>query len=400
MKIYPINGIKLSSVFSGMYKKKRLDLSIVEIGSGSSVSGVFTKNKARSDAVNISQNNLKKANPKYLVVNSGNANSGTGENGYKDIIKYSKKLSKDSGCNMKDILVFSTGIIGERINANKIIKSIPSLLKNLNKDKWLDFSYSILTTDKINKVVSKRIKLGSELVTITGVAKGSGMIRPNMATMLSFVATDMKIDKTSLSKMHKNLSEKSYNMISVDGETSTNDSSVLITTNNTKTSYKKLSLKNKKYFYESLESIYIELAKKIVKDGEGATKFVTINVSKTNSSNNAKYIAMSIANSPLVKTALFAEDPNWGRILSAIGNIDTKVKDLSKVEIYIGNFLVFKNNKVSNKYKENKVKKYLKNKNIEINVNYNTGKYKATVWTTDLSYEYIKINAEYRTWFK
>ena len=397
MKIYSISGIKLSSVFSGMYKKKRLDLSIIEISQGSNVSGVFTKNKAKSGAVTFSQINLKKTNPKYLIVNSGNANAGTGENGYKDIIKYCKKLSKDSGCNMSDILVFSTGVIGERINANKIIKSIPYLLNNLNKDNWLDFSNSILTTDKINKLVSKKIKIGSELVTITGVAKGSGMIKPNMATMLSFIATDMKIDKISLSKMLKNITERSYNMISVDGEASTNDSSVLIATNNSKINYKKLNSKNKKYFYECLESVFIELAKKIVKDGEGSTKFVTINVDKTSSLADAKNIAMSIANSPLVKTALFAEDPNWGRILSAIGNIDTRKNNISRIEIYFGSILVFKNNKVSDKYKESKAKKYLKNKNIEININYNTGKYKATVWTTDLSYEYIKINADYRT---
>jgi len=195
----------------------------------------------------------------------------------------------------------------------------------------------------------------------------------------------------------KKVTENSFNMISVDGETSTNDASILIATGKSNINFNNLNNKEKDYFINELQNIYIELAKMIIKDGEGASKFITIKVTKTKTILEAKKIAMSIAKSPLVKTAMFAEDPNWGRILCAVGNVDTNIKDLSKIEIYIGKFLVFKNNQLCQNYVEKKVKKYLKNKNIDISVNYNTGKHSAVVWTSDLTYDYIKINAEYRT---
>ena len=397
IKIHGVNGISLSSVHSGMYAKKRLDLSILEISCGSNIAGVFTKNKAKSPSVIISSHNINKCCPKYLIVNSGNANAGTGDEGLKDINKYCKKLSLAASCKTEEILVFSTGVIGERIKTDNIIKSIPKLLKNLHTDSWIDFSNSILTTDTCNKIISKKIKISGKTITITGVAKGSGMIMPNMATMLSFVATDIKIDKIELKKMLKKLTESSYNMITVDGDTSTNDSSILIATGKSLLSYKKLTLKDKKIFYKCIESIYIELAKKIIYDGEGATKFISINVKKVNTKKQGKEIAMSIANSLLVKTALFAQDPNWGRILSAIGNANTNIKNLSNITISLGKILIFKDNKLYKKYNEKLANKYLKNKNIEINVTINKSNEETKVWNTDLSYEYIKINAEYRT---
>jgi glutamate N-acetyltransferase/amino-acid N-acetyltransferase len=220
---------------------------------------------------------------------------------------------------------------------------------------------------------------------------------PNMATMLSFVATNMQIPKNILSKILKDITSISFNMITVDGDTSTNDSSILIATGKSKISYNKLSNYDKNKFNNILQSIYIELAKKIIKDGEGATKFITINVDKVSTFKIAKEIAMSVANSPLVKTALFAEDPNWGRILSAIGNVHTNVKDLSNIELRLGKILIYKNNRLNSKYNEEAAKKYLKNKNIEINIKYNTGIFNGTVWTSDLSHEYININADYRS---
>ena len=396
-KLKVIDGIKLASISSGMYKKKRLDLSLMEICNGSSVAGVFTKNKARSDTINISEKNLKKCNPKYIIVNSGNANAGTGKKGFNDIIKYTKSLANLVGCKIDDILVFSTGVIGEKLDLNNIIKSIPILNNNLSEIGWDSFSKAILTTDTSSKKISKTIILSGAKVNISGVTKGSGMIMPNMATMLSFVATDLKISKSILNKMLKKVTEKSFNMISVDGETSTNDASILIATGKSNVNFNNLNKKEKHYFINELQNMYIKLSKKIIKDGEGASKFITIKVTKTKTILEAKKIAMSIAKSPLVKTAMFAEDPNWGRILCAVGNVDTNVKDLSKMEIYIGKFLVFKNNQLHQHYVEKEVKKYLKNKNIDISVNYNTGKHSAVVWTSDLTYDYIKINAEYRT---
>ena len=396
-KIHPVEGIKISSISSGMYKKTRLDLSIIEINSNSSVAGVFTKNKAKSPAVIISQKNLKKSNPQFLIINAGNANAGTGKDGYNDAVKYCQSLAIKGNCSIDDILVFSTGVIGEKIKVKNIINSIPCLLNNLSSTKWNDFSQSILTTDTVNKIISKKFKIAGEFITITGVTKGSGMIMPNMATMLSFVATDIKIPKNTLSKILKDITNVSFNMITVDGDTSTNDSSILIATGKSKIIYNKLSNLDKNKFKNILQSVYIELAKKIIRDGEGATKFITINAYNVSTSKIAKEIAMSVANSPLVKTALFAEDPNWGRILSAIGNVNTNVKDLSNIELRLGKILIYKNNKLNAKYSEETAKKYLKNKNIEINIKYNTGLFSGTVWTSDLSHEYININADYRS---
>ena len=397
IKIYPVEGIKLGSVYSKMYHKRRYDLSIIELCKNTIISGVFTNNKAKAAPVLITQKHIKNNNLKYLIVNAGNANAGTGVQGINDIKKYCKKLADISSCAFENILIFSTGVIGERIKVENINNAIPILFKKLKQDNWLNFSKSILTTDTCIKLVSKKIQIKNEPIVITGVAKGSGMIMPNMATMLSFVATNLKISKKELDKMLIRLTEKSYNMITVDGDTSTNDSSILISSGKSKINYKQLNSREKSKFDNCIESIYQELAKKIIKDAEGATKFITINVKKAKNKNIGKNVGMSIANSSLVKTALFAEDPNWGRILSAIGNSNIDKSSISNLEIYIGKYLVFKNNKLYKKYNESLVARYLKNKNIDLNIFLNNGKYNITIWTSDLTYQYIKINAEYRT---
>ena len=397
IKIYPVEGIKLGSVHSKMYQKRRYDLSIIELCKNTTISGVFTNNKVKAAPVLITQKHIKNKNLKYLIVNAGNANAGTGVQGINDIKKYCKKLSDISSCAFEDILIFSTGVIGERIKVENINKAIPILFKKLKQDNWLNFSKSILTTDTCIKLVSKKIQIKNEPVVITGVAKGSGMIMPNMATMLSFVATNLKISKKELDKMLIRLTDKSYNMITVDGDTSTNDSSILISSGKSKINYMQLNSREKSKFDNCIESIYQELAKKIIKDAEGATKFITINIKKAKNKNIGKNVGMSIANSSLVKTALFAEDPNWGRILSAIGNSNIDKSSILNLEIYIGKYLVFKNNKLYKKYNESMVARYLKNKNIDLNIFLNNGKYNITIWTSDLTYQYIKINAEYRT---
>lgn len=397
IKIYPVEGIKLGSVHSKMYQKRRYDLSIIELCKNTIISGVFTNNKAKAAPVIITKKHIKNKNLRYLIVNAGNANAGTGVQGINDIRKYCKKLSDISSCAFEDILIFSTGVIGERIKVENINKAIPILFKKLKQDNWLNFSKSILTTDTCIKLVSKKIQIKNEPIVITGVAKGSGMIMPNMATMLSFVATNLKISKKELDKMLTRLTEKSYNMITVDGDTSTNDSSILISSGKSKINYRQLNSREKSKFDNCIESMYQELAKKIIKDAEGATKFITINIKKAKNKNIGKNVGMSIANSSLVKTALFAEDPNWGRILSAIGNSNIDKSSISNLEIYIGKYLVFKNNKLYKKYNESLVARYLKNKNIDLNIFLNNGKYNITIWTSDLTYEYIKINAEYRT---
>tara|TARA_B100000575_G_scaffold206048_1_gene167451 strand:+ start:226 stop:1419 length:1194 start_codon:yes stop_codon:yes gene_type:complete len=397
MKIYPLKGIKLASICSGMYRRKRLDLSILELPVNTVVSAVFTKNKARSSTIDFSSKNLKKKSPKYLIINSGNANAGTGKYGMLDIKEYCNVLAKITNCKVNDILAFSTGIIGERVAVNKICKSLPKLYKNLNEKNWTNFAKSIMTTDTQPKIFSKRIKINKEWITVTGVAKGSGMIKPNMATMLSFIATDMNIDKIALSKIQKEATKKSFNMISVDGETSTNDASLIISTGESRISFKKLTKKQKENFSNIICEAHTQLAKMIIKDGEGATKFITIKVNKCSTFNEAKNIAMSVGNSLLVKTALFAQDPNWGRIISAIGNVEIKAKDINRYTISFGKSIVFKNGCKAKNYDEKKLLKYLRNKEIDINICCNSGSKEATVWTSDLTYQYIKINAEYRT---
>ncbi len=397
MKIYPIKGIKLASTHSGMYSKKRLDLSILKLPENSIVKAVVTQNKARSSTIDFSYENLKKKSPKYLIINSGNANAGTGKYGMLDIKKYCSELAKITSCKINDILAFSTGVIGERIAVEKICKSFPKLFKSLSEDNWLSFAKSIMTTDTQHKIYSKRIKIKNEWISVTGVTKGSGMIKPNMATMLSFIATDMNIDKKSLSKIQKEATKKSFNMISVDGETSTNDASIIISTRASKISFKNLTNKEREDFVKIIFDAHIQLAKMIVRDGEGATKFITINIKKCLSFDEAKNIAMSIGNSLLVKTALFAQDPNWGRIISAIGNAGIKEKNINRYTVSFGKNMIFKNGCAVQNYNEKKMLKYLKNKEIEINICCNSGNNEATVWTSDLTYEYIKINAEYRT---
>ena len=392
-----VNGIRLSSVYSGMYSSERLDLSLIEIEAGSSVSGVFTKNNIKSPSVLICEKNLNKKDPRYLIINSGNANAGTGKKGYQDAVDYCTYLSIETLVDINEILPFSTGVIGERIKVKEIIKSIPLLVNRLNKDSWEDFSNAILTTDTCNKIVSKIVTISNENIIINGVAKGSGMIQPNMATMLSFVATNLEINKNTLNDLLNTATNVSYNMITVDGETSTNDSSILISTGKSNLKYDNLSQKDQGLFKKALNDIYIDLAKKIINDGEGATKFITINVKNIDSQSNGKKIAMSIANSPLVKTALFAEDPNWGRILSAIGSSEAEISDYTKIEISFDDILIYKDGEIYKDYKEVEAKKYLKNKNLIINIDFNIGIINSTVWTTDLSYDYIKINADYRT---
>ena len=392
-----VNGIRLSSVYSGMYNSERLDLSLIEIEAGSSVSGVFTKNNIKSPSVLICEKNLNKKDPRYLIINSGNANAGTGKKGYQDAVDYCTYLSIETLVDINEILPFSTGVIGERIKVKEIIKSIPLLVNRLNKDSWEDFSNAILTTDTCNKIVSKTVTISNENIIINGVAKGSGMIQPNMATMLSFVATNLEINKNTLSDLLNTATNVSYNMITVDGETSTKDSSRLISTGKSNLKYDNLPQADQGQFKKALNDIYIDLAKKIINDGEGATKFITINVKNVDSQSNGKKIAMSVANSPLVKTALFAEDPNWGRILSAIGNSKAEISDYTKIEISFDDILIYKDGEIYKDYKEVKAKKYLKNKNLIINIDFNIGDSNLTVWTTDLSYDYIKINADYRT---
>jgi len=396
--ILPINGIRLSSCSANIYQKKRADLALLELSEGSNVVGVFTKNLFCAAPVQISKKNLSQLNPRYCLINAGNANAGTGDQGLSDTSNNCKTLAVLAGCRENEILPFSTGVIGEKLPVDKINAALPVLLNELSSDKWIDAAKAIMTTDTIPKAVSKTISLGQSEINITGIVKGSGMIRPDMATMLAYIATDANIAKDMLEKILLHAVNKSFNRITVDGDTSTNDACVLIAT--CKANNKYIDSNNSNDFEilkNSLTKIFCELSQSIVRDGEGATKFITINVSGGKSETECIDVAYKIAESPLVKTAFTASDANWGRILSAIGNSGINDLDINSIEIYLDNVCIVENGQRSLSYTEEKGKEIMRQDEISLLVNLNRGDCQEEIWTTDLSHEYIKINAEYRT---
>ena len=388
-----IRGVRLAAVASGL-KKDSLDLALIELDENSVCSAVFTQSSFAAAPVLISREHLKDESSRYILVNSGNANAATGNEGFENAIRCCESVAEMAGLKKEAVLPFSTGVIGEPLNYQKIQSAIPSLFEKLAADGWVDVARAIVTTDTTIKISSQEIEIGDKAVKITGVAKGSGMIQPNMATMLSFLATDALIDRKVLDKIISEVCQKTFNRITVDGDTSTNDACVLISTglsgvdcNNSP----KLDL-----VQEGVFQVMRDLAMAIVKDGEGATKFVEVRVKGGKTKLDSRNIAYSIANSPLVKTALFASDPNWGRLVMAVGKADASI-DASKIDIHLNNLLLMKMGQIEKNYTEEKGFVEMKKSSIIITVNLNLGQHEEIVWTTDLSYDYVKINSEYRT---
>ena len=386
--------------FGAKIKLKNLknDIVIVELGKKSKTAAVFTKNKFCAAPVLLAKDNLKLNDPQLLIINSGNANAGTGQKGIEDAKKINIELGKYFSMDPNLILPFSTGVILQNLPVERIKDSFKS---NLTKIKygsnWIDAAKSIMTTDTVPKAVSKKFNLGKNEITCTGIAKGSGMIHPNMATMLGFIFIDVKISKTLLKDLVRYVADRSFNLISVDGDTSTNDSFVISTSNVADNPV--ITKKDKMYIKlrNNVLEIAKDLAEKIVRDGEGATKFVEIEVKNAKNLSESKIIGKAIANSPLVKTAFFASDPNLGRILSAIGNASLADLDISLIDLYLNNNIVVKNGMLSKRYSEKKAIEVMKSKEFKLSIDLKRGKEEATILTTDLSYEYVKINAEYRT---
>ena len=396
--ILPINGIRLSTCSANIYQTNRADLTLIELSEGCKVSGVFTKNLFCAAPVQIAKRNLAEFNPRYCLINSGNANAGTGEQGLLDSSDTCKELASIAECKEKEVLPFSTGVIGEKLPVDKIITALPELVGQLSSDNWLDAAKAIMTTDTIPKAVSKKISIGQSTISITGVAKGSGMIRPDMATMLAYIATDANIAKDMLENILLNAVNKSFNRITVDGDTSTNDACILIAT--CKANNKYIDSNNSEDYQileNALTSLFCELSQAIIRDGEGATKFLTIKVSGGKENTECTDVAYKIAESPLVKTAFTASDANWGRILSAIGNSGINDLDINNIEVFLDNVCIVENGQRAQSYTEEKGKKVMLQDEITLIVNLNRGDCQEEIWTTDLSHEYIKINAEYRT---
>jgi len=393
-----IPGVKLATLSAGLKDKDRKDLMIMVFADESIASGTFTQNKFCAAPVVVSKNHLKSTSTiKALIVNTGSANAGTGDRGMEDAESICETLALALEVMPNQVLPFSTGVIMTPLPASKIKKAIPYLIKGLEKNNWLAAAEAIMTTDTIPKALSKSIFIQDQKVSITGISKGSGMIHPNMATMLAFISTDANISLEMLQKLNKEITDKTFNCISVDGDTSTNDSFMIVATNQSKHSKIIKEDNDYKVLKLAIFDIALELSQAIIRDGEGATKFITIEVIGGNNIGQCREVGMSIAKSPLVKTAFFASDPNLGRILAAIGNSNSKDLDISIINLYINEILFASEGAIAKDFDELKIKKEMKNSEIYVKVNLNQGSHKATVWTTDLSYEYVKINAEYRT---
>ena len=382
--------IKIGCSTSNQKYGKRLDTAIIELPRNSNISGLFTSNKFPAAPVLVTKKNLSSLDKKKktaLFINAGNANAATGPEGLRDIDRMFADY-KDL-----NILPFSTGVIGERLDLQKYGRSFSNAYERIGKGSWKNFATSIMTTDKKEKIIKKSINIKGKAINFIGIAKGSAMIEPNMATMLSFVFTDLKISKLKLDKIHRLACEGSFNSITVDGDQSTNDSSLLVATGSSLIS---LSKTNEKKIVETLQDIFYSLAEKIVLDAEGATKLISITVKGLKTENECKIIAKNIANSLLVKTAVFGEDPNWGRILMAVGNTDISF-DEKKFNLKLGKLQVFKNNKLSSNYSEKLGLKEFKKRKIDIVVKLGDSNEASKVLTSDLSKDYVSMNADYRS---
>lgn len=396
-----LKDIKISTTYSGIKKTQdnEDDLLLIELEEKSAIAGVFTQSLTSSASVNQCKKNLTKYKQPFaraILVNSGNANAFTGKLGEETVSKISEYLSVKLNCSINQIYTASTGVIGEQLDPELVIRNIKSMppLKNLD---WIKAANAIKTTDTFPKVSKRVCKIEDTEIEIVGIAKGSGMIAPNMSTMLSFIFTNANISSDILQKLIVSSNELSFNSITVDSDTSTSDTVLLVSTRKAK--HKLVNNFNDKRiieFKKNLFSLMLELAKLIVKDGEGASKFITIKVTGARSKKSAKIIAFSIANSPLVKTAIAGEDANWGRIIMAIGK-SGQPANRDKIKIYIGNEQVTKNGMVYENYSELRATEHLKQNNIFLEIDVGIGSSSATVYTCDLTHKYIDINADYRS---
>ena len=397
MKINNIAGIKMAAASSNTRYGKRDDSLLILIEKGNTISGRFTNNSFRAAPVITAQAHLERCSGKetVLMINAGNANAGTGKRGIKDVLACCKSISQEIGVNLESVLPFSTGVIGEHLKTDEYVSAFIRASKRLKLNNWKEAAKSILTTDTKPKLLSTVIKSGSEEIAVTGFAKGSGMIRPDFATLLSFVFIDAKINKTLLDNIHNEALSKSFNRITVDGDTSPNDSSILVASGKTKNTIKRGSPIERK-IRSSVIEIYKKLAELLIKDAEGATKKIIIKVMQAKTEKQAESVAFTVAESPLVKTAMFGNDANWGRILSAIGR-SPEVNDVSKTSIHLNGEPLAKRGNLHPRHSESKASKAIQKKNLTITIKLGLGKNSFSVMTSDFSEDYLLINSDYRS---
>lgn len=401
-QLLPIEGVTLGVAEAGIKKPGRRDLLVIRLHEGAKVAGMFTQNDFCAAPVIIAKEHLLNVDASYpicaLVVNTGNANAGTGEGGIADARATCRETARLLGCDGRQVLPFSTGVIMEPLPLGRVLAGLPAAVADLKAENWFIASQAIMTTDIVPKAVSKQVDLDGTTVTITGIAKGSGMIRPDMATMLSYIATDAAVSQPLLQEIVRHAAENSFNRITVDGDTSTNDAFILIATGQAGNSA--ITAEESAEFallQEAITEVAAQLAQAIVRDGEGATKFITIQVERGETPDECRKAAYAIAHSPLVKTAFFASDPNLGRILAAIGYAGIDGLDVNKLQLYLDSVLVAENGGRAPDYLEQDGQRVMKQSEITVRVVLNRGQASTTVWTCDLSYDYVKINADYRS---
>src|SRR3972149_5385772 len=398
-QLLPVAGVSLGVTEANIKRENRKDLLVMQLDAGARVAGVFTRNRFCAAPVIVAREHLAQPDGiRALVVNTGNANAGTGEQGMQDARTTCAALAGLLGCKAAQILPFSTGVIMEPLPVGRIAAGLPAAVANMRADNWFDAAQAIMTTDIVAKAVSRQVLIDGVTITITGIAKGSGMIHPNMATMLGYIATDAAIAQPMLQQMVSLACDRSFNCITVDGDTSTNDALMLIASG--KSALPEVRDPNSKAYSALLAAITevaIYLAQAIVRDGEGATKFITVRVEGGKSEAECKQIGYAIAHSPLVKTAFFASDPNLGRILAAIGYAGIDDLDVAELNLYLDEVLVAENGGRAPSYREEDGQRVMQQSDITIRVVLNRGAAAATLWTCDFSYDYVKINAGYRS---
>jgi glutamate N-acetyltransferase/amino-acid N-acetyltransferase len=397
----PIKGFEMGITEAGIKKANRKDVLVMTLAPGSQVAGVFTLNRFCAAPVQICREHLAQEGSngeiRALVVNTGNANAGTGESGMKHALETCAALAKDLNLHPQQVLPFSTGVILEPLPVEKIIHALPKAIANLSEDNWLDAAQAIMTTDTQPKAASVTVSTPAGLVTITGISKGAGMIHPNMATMLGFVATDAGFAPGLLSNLTREIADFSFNAITIDGDTSTNDSFIVMATGQSSVQIQSVTDPSYGVVRKALIGLARKLAQMIVRDGEGATKFITIEVLGGKTQGECLLVAKAVAHSPLVKTAFFASDPNLGRILAAIGYAGITDLDVSRVQMWLGDVWVAKDGGRNPSYHEADGQRVMQDEEITIKVDLGRGTATQTLWTCDLSHEYVSINADYRS---
>jgi len=394
----PVAGVRLAAAAAGIRYQGRDDVALVELPIGARCAAIFTRNSFCAAPVTVARRHLALASPRYFLINSGNANAGTGAGGVADAEKSCSALAELAGCRAEEVLPFSTGVIGEPLPLDRLSASLPAALRGLRESAWPAAARAIMTTDTLPKLAARRFAVGERTGVVAGMAKGSGMIRPDMATMLAFLATDLAVDRHLLERCLRDAADVSFNAITVDGDTSTNDACVLAAAGTLGNDFlQDPAAPAYLAFREAVEEVCRGLAEAIVRDGEGATKLVTILVEEARDAAEARRVADAIAHSPLVKTALFASDPNWGRILAAVGRSGVEGLVIGAVRIWLGQERIVSDGGRDPSYREAAGRDAMAGPEVTIRVALGRGRAKTRLLTCDLSYDYVRINAEYRT---